>query len=191
MAPALVIREGRHKNDVGDAGSVKRNEFSWIAKRAAKFIDRLGHNRVTVKCDNEPAIEALPREIARACQEEGQTVLEKPQVEEGQSNGIVERAVGLVASQARTLKATLEHRIGVRVPSDARIFCWLVEFAAYLMNRCDIGSDGKTPLHRLHEQKKKTHRSWNSERRSCTCLTNQQGEESGNRDSILECLLAS
>ena len=26
----------------------------------------------------------------------------------------------------------------------------LVEFAAYLMNRCDIGSNGKTPLQRLH-----------------------------------------
>ena len=25
-----------------------------------------------------------------------------------------------------------------------------MRFNAYLMNRCDIGSDGKTPLHRLH-----------------------------------------
>ena len=24
------------------------------------------------------------------------------------------------------------------------------EFAAYLMNRCDTGSDGKTPIHKLH-----------------------------------------
>ena len=69
---------------------------------------------------------------------------------ESQSNGVIERAVGLVAGQARTLKAALEHRKGNRVPPDARILCWLVEFAAYLMNRCDIGSDGKTPLQRLH-----------------------------------------
>ena len=33
-------------------------------KRAARFIDQLGHNRVTLRCDNEPAIEALAREIA-------------------------------------------------------------------------------------------------------------------------------
>ena len=26
----------------------------------------------------------------------------------------------------------------------------LLQFAAYLMNRCDIGSDGKTPTNRLH-----------------------------------------
>ena len=34
--------------------------------------------------------------------------------------------------------------------------CRLVEFAAFLMNRCDIGSDGKTPLQRLHGRKDNT-----------------------------------
>ena len=68
------------------------------------------------------------------------------------SNGIIDRAVGLVIGQARTLKAALERRIGTRVPPDARTLCWLVEFAAYLMNRCDIGSDGK----RLYERKDNT-----------------------------------
>ena len=75
---------------------------------------------------------------------------------ESQSTGIIERAVGLVAGQARTLKAALEHRIGARVPPHARILCWLVEFAAYLMNRCDVGSDGKTPLQRLHGRRDNT-----------------------------------
>ena len=42
---------------MGDAGSKNRN-FPWIAKRAATFIDQIGH-RVTLRCDNEPAIEAL------------------------------------------------------------------------------------------------------------------------------------
>ena len=64
--------------------------------------------------------------------------------------------MGLVAGQARTLKAALEHRIGTRVPPDARILCWLVELAAHLMNRCDVGSDGKTPLRRLHGRKDNT-----------------------------------
>ena len=75
---------------------------------------------------------------------------------DSQSNGIIERAVGLVAGQARTLKAALEHRTGARVPPDARILCWLVEFTAYLMNRCDVGSAGKTPLQRLHGRRDNT-----------------------------------
>ena len=81
---------------------------------------------------------------------------ERPTVGESQSNGIIERAVRFVAGQARTLKAALEHRIGTRIPPDARILCWLVEFAAYLTNKCDIGSDGETPLFRLHGRKDNT-----------------------------------
>ena len=70
---------------------------------------------------------------------------------ESQSTEVIERAVGLVAGQARTLKAALEHRIGSGVPSDdTRISCWPLELAAYLMNWCNVGSDGKTPLQRLY-----------------------------------------
>ena len=126
---------------------VPRNgtEFPWIAKRVAKFIDKLGHNRVTFRCDNESAIEALARELAQGRQE-GSQVLKRQPAGASHSNWLIERAVGLVAGQTRTLKTALEHRIGARVPPDARILCWLVDFAAYLMNRCDIGSDGKTPM---------------------------------------------
>ena len=141
---------------MGDAGSKKGMEFAWIAKRAARFIDRLGHNKLTLRCDSKLAIEALAREIAQARQEGSWTVPKRPPVWESQSNGIIERAVGVVAGQARTLKAALEHRIGTRIPPDARILCWLAKFAACLMKRCDIGSDGKTPLHRLHGRRDKT-----------------------------------
>ena len=134
----------------------KGTEFPWIAKRAARFVDQLGHNRVTLRCDNEPAIEAMAMEIGQARQEGSQTVPERPPVGESQSNGVTERAVGLVAGQVRTLEAALEHRAGTRIPPDARILCWLVEFAAYLMNRCDGGSDGKTPLQRLHGRRDNT-----------------------------------
>ena len=40
----------------------RRTNFPWIEKRAAKFIDPLGQNSVTLRCDKEPAIEALERE---------------------------------------------------------------------------------------------------------------------------------
>ena len=148
--PMVVSRERRHKITWAMLVPRKGTEFPWLAKRAAEFIDQLGHNRVTLRCDNEPALEACARQIAQARQEGRQTVPERPPVGESQSNGIIERTVGLVAGQARTLKGALDHRTGVRVPADARILCWLVEFAAYLMNTCDIGSDRKTPLHRLH-----------------------------------------
>ena len=71
-----------------------------------------------------------------------------------------------MAGQARTVKAAF-----------TRILCWLVDLAAYLKNRCDIGSDGKTPLHRLHGRRDRT---------DSGILPKQQEEESGTRDSIVE-----
>ena len=89
----------------------KGTEFPWIAKRAAKFIDQLGHNGVTLRCENELAIEALAREIAQTRQEGSQTVPERPPVGKSRSNGIIERAVGLVAGQTRTLQGALDRGI--------------------------------------------------------------------------------
>ena len=48
--------------------------------RMETSIDQRGHNRVTLRCDTELAIEALAREIAQACQEGSQTVPERPPV---------------------------------------------------------------------------------------------------------------
>ena len=80
VSPVLVIGERRHKMTWAMLVPRKGTVFPWIAKRAAKFIDQLGHNRVTLRCDNEPAIEALAREIAQARKEGNQPVPERPPV---------------------------------------------------------------------------------------------------------------
>ena len=126
--------------------------------------------------------------MGQARQEGSQTVPVRAPVGESQSNGVIERAVGLVAGQARTLKAALEHRIGTRVPPDAGILCWLVEFAAYLMNQCDVGSDGKTPLQRLHGRRDNTPILDFGEKILYMPTKPARGTKKGNRDSILECL---
>ena len=140
----LVIRERRLKMTWADGGSEKKERnFPWIAKRAARFIDQLGHNRVTLRCDSEPAIEALAREIGTSPPRRESDCARETTSGESQSNGIIER----VAGPARTLSAALEHRIGASVPPDRKDIVLVgMEFAAYLMNRCDIGRDGKTPL---------------------------------------------
>ena len=69
-----------------------------------------------------------------------------------------------------------------------------LELAAYLMNRCDIGSGGKTPLQRVAmnvgEQDTKPILGEFGEK--ILYEPGQQEEESGNRDSIgiMACLLA-
>ena len=74
VSPVLVIRERTHKMTWAMLVPRKRPEFPWITKRAARFIDQLGHNTVTLRCDTEPAIEALAREIGQARQEGSQTL---------------------------------------------------------------------------------------------------------------------
>ena len=78
----LVIRERRPKMTWAVLVPRKGTEFPWISKEAAKLNAQLGHNRVTLRCDNEAAIEP---------QEGSQTVLERPPAGESQSNGIIEQ----------------------------------------------------------------------------------------------------
>ena len=49
VSPVLVIRERTHKMTWAMLVPRKGTKFPWIAKRAAKFIDQLGHNRVTLR----------------------------------------------------------------------------------------------------------------------------------------------
>ena len=69
----LVILERRQKMTWAMLVPRKGTEFPWIATRAAKISYQLGHNRVTLRCDSEPVIEALAREIAQARHEGSQT----------------------------------------------------------------------------------------------------------------------
>ena len=112
------------------------------------------------------------RETAQARQEGSQTVLERPPVGESQSNGIIERAVGLVAGQARTLKAVLEHRIGTRVPPDA-------------MTLCLAGGTRCVPDEQVRHWQRQKRADAQGEK-----ILHKLEEESGTHDSILECLLA-
>ena len=83
---------------------------------------------------------------------------------ESQSNGIIERAAGLVAGQARTPRAALEPSHRNKSPARPK----------------DTVLVGGICQRRNHFS--------NSERRSCTCRPSQPEGENGNRDFIPECL---
>ena len=48
----------------------------WVAKRVADWLDWLGSQTVTLKCDNEPAILAFAQEIRRLRREGSITIFE-------------------------------------------------------------------------------------------------------------------
>ena len=61
----------------------KGTEFPWTAKRTAKFIDLLGHNRVTLRCENEPGKGYrtwLVKKEVRLCQRDHQWKAASPTI---------------------------------------------------------------------------------------------------------------
>ena len=69
------------------------------------------------------------------------------------SNGVVERAVSSVESYIRSLKSQLDERYKVKISVDHPIVVWLCDYAAYLLNRLEIGRDGKTSYERSKGKK--------------------------------------
>ena len=91
---------------------------------------------------HELEIDVLAREIAQGGLAGSQTVPERPPVGEFQIHGVVGQFLGLVGGQAGILKDALEAPIGTKVHLDSRISC----LEAFLRNRCDVGSNGETPI---------------------------------------------
>ena len=118
----------------------KRTEYLWIAKRAARFIDQLRHSRVTLRCNNEPAIEALTRKIGQARQE-------------GSQHRACSGTRGRPGQNTKGYAGTL-HR--GQSPAPRKDTVLVGGICCNQMNKCDIGSDGKRPLQRLHGRKDNT-----------------------------------
>ena len=64
-------------------------------------------------------------------------------------NGIVERAVQSVEQCLRTLKSSLDERMGVKIDVWHPVLTWICDFVGFMMNRMEVASDGKTLYERV------------------------------------------
>ena len=112
-----------------------------------KDIERLGYRKLCLKCDGEPALVAIQHEVVK--RRPFETLLENCPAGDSQANGIAERAVQTIAQQVRVLRHSLQCKLGAIVPGSHAITCWLVEHAADLLNKYQLGEDGRTAYHRL------------------------------------------
>ena len=120
----------------------KKGVDEYSVKCVTKFIELLGHKRIVLKSDNEPAIKSLKDEVKRHTSVE--IVNEESPVYESKSQGKCERTVQKVQEQFRAMKDGLETRLGERIDSGNPIIPWIVSHAADTINRYHIGKDGKT-----------------------------------------------
>ena len=79
----------------------------------------------------------------------GRFVVENSPVGSSQSNTVAEKAINSVQGQVRVVKLALEKRWGIKVPHRHSVIPWVVAYAAFLLNRYEVGHDGKTACKRL------------------------------------------
>ena len=111
-----------------------------------KDIKKLGHSEIILKCDGEPALKSVQEEVKRRRPE--QTILENSPVGDSRANGAAERAVQAVAEHVRVIRRGLEQRLGLKLSGKHPLTSWLVEHAADLLSRFQVGDDGRTGYER-------------------------------------------
>ena len=147
--PVLVGRDRRTGVFFGHAVPLKGAGVDWIAGQMVRDIYKCGYyGRVVLRSDQEPALQDLLEEVARK-RGDLPTVIESSPVGESQSNGFIERAVRSVEEMVRTHKLALESRLGERIAVDHPAIAWLIEHSVDLLNKCQMGKDGRTPYERL------------------------------------------
>ena len=120
----------------------RKGAHPYAVKCLASDIGRLGHQTLVMKSDDEPSIKAL-KEAARSERPE-RVIMEESPVHDSASNGAVENTIQQVQGQFRTMKDSLESRIGARILEDSPIVPWLVMHAAQTINRYHVNADGCT-----------------------------------------------
>ena len=119
----------------------------FAVEQLKKDILWLGHSKVVIRSDNEPAILRVVEKVVQGLRATGgmdSAASEGSVPYDPQTNGTAEGAVRLIKGQFRTLLRGLERSIRGSVPPDHPAIAWLVEHAAFVRNARIVGPDGKT-----------------------------------------------
>ena len=147
--PVLVGKVRKYNFLIAHVVPFKGGAQEVVVAQVVRDISKLGfHGKVILKCDQEPAIESLLREVARA-RGNRETLIEHSPVRDSSGNGLAEKGVQTLESIVRTHVIDLDDKLGEKLALDQPWFCWLVEHAADLHNWYQIGVDGRTPWERV------------------------------------------
>ena len=77
-------------------------------------------------------------------------MFEESPVTEHAANGHVEGAIKRIAGQVRCIKDATEHKYKTQFHARDMILSWMIQHAAFLLNRYGVGKDGRTPFELAH-----------------------------------------
>ena len=145
----VLVGRMRHTRMTLSTMVPSKSTGEFMARRVMAFIRECGLDKaqVIVKCDQEIVLTSILDRIREIRHQEGNNAPMIPEyspVGSKPSNGVVERGVQAVEGQVRTMRDALEERIGVKLDVQDAIWPWLIEYAGYLLNRHEVGHDGKT-----------------------------------------------
>ena len=124
----------------------------FASRRIMAFLRECGCelSKIIIKTDQEPAILSMIADVIKIRAERGgaETIPENSPTYSHQSNGVIERGVQSVEGIIRSIRSALEERISEKLNIGDAIWPWLIEYSGYLLNRCEVGKDGKTAYER-------------------------------------------
>ena len=158
--PVLVIvnemTNERYARATGKKGVGTEGLQDWLVRDVSEEMKAWGHaggvgGRVILKTDGEGAMVAFRDAVARY--HGGMVVTEEPAKGQSQSNGMVEGAGRIVREFTRVLKIQMEDKAGIKVGSDDAVLQWAIRWAAMMVSRFMVGTDGKTGYERRRGRK--------------------------------------
>jgi hypothetical protein len=155
--PILVMTESESGGIWAIPVKRKGNYSSYVSQRIANIIQRIGYARCIIKCDQEPAIIDVTKEVKISLFQELQEYAKNVSVEgveiefaelkepvittehspvgESQANGRIENAVGRVQGQIGALHLDLEEHLKIKLEHNHPIWPWLIEYAAQTLHQ--------------------------------------------------------
>ena len=120
----------------------QKGNHAYGIKILSGVIESLGHSKVTLKSDQEPAILSLKDAVKSEVRVD--IVMEESPEYESKSNGEVERATQVIQGQFRAMKDRLESRYKQRIGGEHPCVPWLIAHSSDIVNRYHVYKDGKT-----------------------------------------------
>ena len=143
----IIMRDHHTKMTFAHLVVSKGASDKWALNRCVEDLGDLGCAELILKGDGEPALKQVQRELR--ARRRHRIVMANPPEYDPQASGSIENAVGEVLQQMRAVKLGLENNINKARPADHPILYWIVEHAPALMNRFQLGRDGRTPFRML------------------------------------------
>ena len=147
-APTLVSTDRGHGCVAAHVVPKKGRGGGWIVQQTVRDMKKWGiRGKAILRSDGEFSIVDLLDRVGHMRQ--GETLQEQTPKGDSRANGRAERAVQKLQKKVRVLKLAMEENFKVKLDVQHPAFTWLVELAADVLTKTEVGLDGRTPWERL------------------------------------------